>query len=170
MRRTRLNVVPPISKPHAKENGNAGVTNGHGANGHSNGHSNIIEAGFGESGFGADVAHNGTLATIALDMTSINLTPANLPDVSVTASMAETYLAKGESRNERVRKLQEEAKRLAREQILEFEVLLEATAKMALDIADGGDIYSVGSRELCRRLADELPRTLQTLQAITKRN
>ncbi|OYW81551.1 MAG: hypothetical protein B7Z26_04945 [Asticcacaulis sp. 32-58-5] len=94
----------------------------------------------------------------------------NLPEVSVTASMAEAYLAKGESRNERVRKLQEEAKRLAREQVLEFEVLLEATAKMALDIADGGDIYSVGSRELCRRLADELPRTLQTLQAITKRN
>ncbi len=126
-----------------------------------NGHSNVIDAAFNGDGG----PHNGTLATIALDMTSINL-----PDVSVTASMAEAYLAKGESRNERVRKLQEEAKRLAREQILEFEVLLEATAKMALDIADGGDIYSVGSRELCRRLADELPRTLQTLQAITKRN
>ncbi|GGZ29114.1 hypothetical protein [Asticcacaulis endophyticus] len=157
MRRTRLNVVPPVSKPHGKENG----SNGHATNGHMNGHSNVIEAGFNGDGG----PHNGTLATIALDMTSINL-----PEVSVTASMAEAYLAKGESRNERVRKLQEEAKRLAREQILEFEVLLEATAKMALDIADGGDIYSVGSRELCRRLADELPRTLQTLQAITKRN
>ena len=161
MRRTRLNVVPPVSKPNGKDNGTNGHTNGHAANGQMNGHSNVIEAGFnGESG-----PHNGTLATLALDMPSINL-----PEVSVTASMAEAYLAKGESRNERVRKLQEEAKRLAREQVLEFEVLLEATAKMALDIADGGDIYSVGSRELCRRLADELPRTLQTLQAITKRN
>ena len=75
-----------------------------------------------------------------------------------------------ESRTARVRRLQEEARALAREQISEFEVLLDATAKMALEIADGGEVYSIGAREICRRLADELPRTLQTLQVISKKN
>ncbi len=49
-------------------------------------------------------------------------------------------------------------------------MLLIATAKMALEIADGGEVYSIGAREICRRLADELPRTVQTLQVITKKN
>ncbi|EGF91246.1 hypothetical protein ABI_26610 [Asticcacaulis biprosthecium C19] len=75
-----------------------------------------------------------------------------------------------ESRTARVRRLQEEARALAREQISEFEVLIDATAKMALEIADGGEVYSIGAREICRRLSDELPRTLQTLQVISKKN
>ncbi|ESQ86142.1 hypothetical protein AEAC466_02825 [Asticcacaulis sp. AC466] len=74
-----------------------------------------------------------------------------------------------ESRTQRVRRLQEEARALAREQIAEFEVLLDATAKAAMEIADGGEVYSIGAREICRRLADELPRTLQTLQVISKK-
>lgn len=74
-----------------------------------------------------------------------------------------------ESRTQRVRRLQEEARALAREQITEFEVLLDATANMALEIADGGEVYSIGAREICRRLAEELPRTLQTLQIISKK-
>lgn len=78
--------------------------------------------------------------------------------------------ARTETRTQRVRRLQEEARALAREQISEFEVLLAATAKMALEIADGGEVYSIGAREICRRLADELPRTVQTLQVISKKN
>ena len=78
--------------------------------------------------------------------------------------------ARGETRTQRVRRLQEEARALAREQISEFEVLLAATAKMALEIADGGEVYSIGAREICRRLADELPRTVQTLQVISKKS
>jgi hypothetical protein len=84
----------------------------------------------------------------------------NLPD-----DMAQVR----ESRTQRVRRLQEEARALAREQIAEFEVLLDATAKAALEIADGGEVYSIGAREICRRLAEELPRTLQTLQVISKK-
>ncbi len=78
--------------------------------------------------------------------------------------------SRGETRTQRVRRLQEEARALAREQIGEFELLLDATAKMALEIADGGEVYSIGAREICRRLADELPRTLQTLHVISKKN
>lgn len=75
-----------------------------------------------------------------------------------------------ESRTQRVRRLQEEARALAQEQISEFETLLDATAKMAMEIAEGGDVYAVGAREICRRLADDLPRALQTLQALGLKN
>lgn len=90
-----------------------------------------------------------------------------LVEDTVNATPAPT---RSETRTQRVRRLQEEARALAREQISEFEVLLAATAKMALEIADGGEVYSIGAREICRRLADELPRTVQTLQVISKKS
>ncbi|ESQ88595.1 hypothetical protein ABAC460_14990 [Asticcacaulis sp. AC460] len=93
--------------------------------------------------------------------------PAHVPHKSTAVEDVQVVR---ESRTSRVRRLQEEARALAREQISEFEVLIDATAKMALEIADGGEVYSIGAREICRRLADELPRTLQTLQVISKKN
>jgi hypothetical protein len=75
-----------------------------------------------------------------------------------------------ESRTQRVRRLQEEARALAREQISEFELLLDATARMAEEIARGGDVYAVGAREVCRRLAEELPNTLQTLKLVSRKH
>lgn len=75
-----------------------------------------------------------------------------------------------ESRTQRVRRLQDEARALAREQISEFETLLDATARMAEEIAKGGDVYAVGAREVCRRLAEELPQSLQTLKIVSKRH
>lgn len=74
-----------------------------------------------------------------------------------------------ETRTQRVRRLQDEARALAREQIAEFEFLIDATSKMAQEISEGGDVYPVGAREICRRLAEELPRTLQTLQIVTRK-
>lgn len=126
MRRTRLNVVPPVSKEMAL--------------------GQVID-GDKVMTLPTQVAHKATL----------------IEDVAAAP-------VRGESRTQRVRRLQEEAKALAREQIGEFELLLDATAKMALEIADGGEVYSIGAREICRRLSDELPRTLQTLQVISKKN
>ncbi len=146
MRRTRLNVVPPISKevalaPAIKSDG---VING-------------------------DKVVNGKL--LEAEVTTL---PTQVTHKVATVSGEEIALPStargGETRTQRVRRLQEEARSLAREQIGEFELLLDATAKMALEIADGGDVYSIGAREICRRLADELPRTLQTLQVISKKN
>ncbi len=131
MRRTRLNVVPPVSKEMAL--------------------GQVID-GDKVMTLPTQVAHKAT--AVVEDVTAV--TPANAP--------------RNETRTQRVRRLQEEARALAREQISEFEVLLIATAKMALEIADGGEVYSIGAREICRRLADELPRTVQTLQVITKKN
>ncbi len=122
MRRTRLNVVPPVSK----------------------------EVALGQ----------------VIDGDKVMSLPAH---VTHKASFEDAPSPVRESRTQRVRRLQEEARLLAREQISEFEVLLDATAKAALEIADGGEVYSIGAREICRRLADELPRTLQTLQVISKK-
>ena len=128
MRRTRLNVVPPVSK----------------------------EMALGQMIDGDKVM---TLPTQVKTTAVVEETSAGTPATART-----------ETRTQRVRRLQEEARALAREQISEFEVLLAATARMALEIADGGEVYSIGAREICRRLADELPRTVQTLQVISKKN
>ena len=122
MRRTRLNVVPPVSK----------------------------EVALGQ----------------VIDGDKVMSLPAH---VAHKANTVEEGSPVRETRTQRVRRLQEEARLLAREQIAEFEVLLDATAKAAMEIADGGEVYSIGAREICRRLADELPRTLQTLQVISKK-
>ncbi|UDF04088.1 hypothetical protein [Asticcacaulis sp. AND118] len=100
----------------------------------------------------------------------INVVPVNLNAGNSLQSLVDATVSARESRTQRVRRLQEEAKSLAREQIAELEILIDATAKMAHEIAEGGEAYPVGARELSRRLADELPRTLQTLRIVTKKS
>ena len=70
---------------------------------------------------------------------------------------------------ERVKRLQEEAKLLAREEIEAFEGQLVVAAKMAETIAKGGDAYPVGIRAMAEQLADELAMRVQSLQAILER-
>ncbi|BEV09981.1 hypothetical protein ATDW_04770 [Asticcacaulis sp. DW145] len=100
----------------------------------------------------------------------INVVPVTLNTTNSLQSLVDATVSARESRTQRVRRLQEEAKALAREQISELEILIDATAKMANEIAEGGEAYPVGARELSRRLADELPRTLQTLRIVTKKS
>jgi len=99
----------------------------------------------------------------------INVVPVPLNPSNSLQSLVDATVSARESRTQRVRRLQEEAKSLAREQISELEILIDATAKMAHEIAEGGEAYPVGARELSRRLAEELPRTLQTLRIVTKK-
>lgn len=147
MRRTRLNVVPPVSKEIALGPVIAA--------------DKIVKNGKADAGkitnLPTQMAHAQTAAPAPV--------PHKLKSEEIVVSGAPR-----ETRTQRVRRLQEEARALAREQIGEFELLLDATAKMALEIADGGEVYSIGAREICRRLADELPRTLQTLHVISRKN
>ena len=48
-------------------------------------------------------------------------------------------------------------------------VLLEAS-RMAKEIADGGDAYPVGAREIASRLHSDLPAKAETLKAIVGRS
>ncbi len=71
---------------------------------------------------------------------------------------------------ERIRRLQQEAQALAR---VEIEALHEAMvnlSRQAEEVAEGGDAYAIGARELARRLAEEVGAKAQTLQAILLKN
>lgn len=70
---------------------------------------------------------------------------------------------------QRVRRLQHETHMLAREQVEILARDLTAMALRATDIADGGEAYPVGARELCSRLADDLQQQAQTLTVIMER-
>ena len=97
-----------------------------------------------------------------------HLTP--LPSRSL-GSVAELYdLAKGpETMSQRVRRLQEEARILAREQVEMLVRDLNALAARAAEIADGGDAYPAGVREMAARIAGELPQKGQGLVSIMDR-
>lgn len=69
----------------------------------------------------------------------------------------------------RMRQLQFEARALGREQVEGLARDLGAIATRAAEIAAGGDAYPVGARELCSRLADELPRKVQLLLTLARR-
>jgi hypothetical protein len=74
-----------------------------------------------------------------------------------------------ESAARRIRQLQQEAHDLAREQIEAFAEDLTALARQAAQIADGGEAYPVGARELASRIAEDLPYKAQLLTALLGR-
>ncbi len=70
---------------------------------------------------------------------------------------------------DRVKRLQEEARLLAREEIESLENQLTLAAKTAAEIARGGDAYPVGARALAEQLSEEIPLRVQSLKAIMER-
>jgi CRP-like cAMP-binding protein len=74
-----------------------------------------------------------------------------------------------ESAARRIRQLQREARSLAREQIESFARDLERMAQRAAEIAEGGEAYAVGARQLASRIADDLVQKAQTLITINGR-
>ena len=74
-----------------------------------------------------------------------------------------------ETTTQRVQRLQREARLLAREQIEAMGRDLDDLAQRAREIAEGGDAYAVGVREMASRLAADLPQKSQSLLAILNR-
>jgi hypothetical protein len=70
---------------------------------------------------------------------------------------------------ERVRRLQQETRQLAHEQVDLLARDMTALALRSSEIAEGGEAYPVGARELCSRMADELTQQAQSLIAIIER-
>jgi hypothetical protein len=70
---------------------------------------------------------------------------------------------------QRLHRLQLETHRLAREQIEILNRDLNAMAQRIAEIADGGDVFPIGVRELCSRLTDDLTQQAQTLMVIMER-
>jgi hypothetical protein len=94
------------------------------------------------------------------------------PDLRLVSAEAEIYdmMRTPVTTADRVKRLQLEARALAVEQVEALEKLLLQASDMAREIADGGDAYPVGARELAGRLASDLPAKAQTLRAVASRS
>jgi hypothetical protein len=71
---------------------------------------------------------------------------------------------------DRIKRLQHEARSLAREHIEMLAAALSEVARLSAEIAEGGELYPVGAREMARRLTDETGKQALTLTAIIDRN
>ena len=71
--------------------------------------------------------------------------------------------------SERVRRLQTEARNLAREHIGSLQHALVSLEALAADIAAGGEAYPPGVREIASRLVEDCGSRAKTLEAITNR-
>ena len=92
-------------------------------------------------------------------------------DAAAPANSEVVALARGpESATERIRRLQWEARVLAGEQAEALGLELEALAVRAQEIAEGGEAYPAGVRELASRIAADLPEKAKTLLTILHRN
>lgn len=95
--------------------------------------------------------------------------PSSRPDLHLVEAEVYDLMRTPETTSDRVRRLQMEARALAVEQVETLEKVLMQAAAMAKEIADGGDAYPVGARELAGRLASDLPARAETLKAIVSR-
>ena len=93
------------------------------------------------------------------------------PDLRLVSAEAEVYdlMRTPVTTADRVKRLQMEARALAVEQVEALEKVLMEASLLAQEIAEGGDAYPVGARELAGRLAADLPAKAQTLKAVVSR-
>lgn len=98
--------------------------------------------------------------------------PPAQPELRIVSTEAEVYdlMRTPETTADRVRRLQMEARALAVEQVEVLERVLLEAARLAKEIADGGDAYPVGAREIASRLAQDLPTKSETLKVIVNRS
>jgi hypothetical protein len=75
-----------------------------------------------------------------------------------------------ESPAARAIKLYAEARGAALEQVRIVEDSLARVIALSAEIAEGGEVYPAGVRDLCRRLADDLASRSATLDALAQRN
>jgi hypothetical protein len=91
------------------------------------------------------------------------------PSLSVVADNDLKSSPKSETVAERVRRLQTEAKQLAKDHVRSLSAQMVAIEQMAAEIAEGGEAYPPGVRELASRLVEDLESRVQTLEAIVSR-
>lgn len=91
--------------------------------------------------------------------------------VPPVSGVAEVYdLGRGpETTAERVKRLQNEARLLAREEVERLDRDLRRLADQARSVADGGDAYPAGIRELASRIAVDTAQRADILRALLER-
>jgi hypothetical protein len=73
------------------------------------------------------------------------------------------------ARSARARQLRAELRRIARDQMAELALLMRAAEVMADDVVQGGEAFPHGTRDLCRRLAQDLHDQRHTLEIVAGR-
>lgn len=92
------------------------------------------------------------------------------PSLSVVADNDLTQItASTETVAQRVRRLQAEARQLAKDHVRTLTDAMVGLEALAAEIADGGEAYAPGVRDIARRLAEDLDSRVQTLEAIAAR-
>jgi hypothetical protein len=91
------------------------------------------------------------------------------PSLSVVADNDLKTSPKQETVAERVRRLQAEAKQLAKDHVRALSAAMINVEQMAAEIAEGGEAYPPGVRDLARRMVDDCESRVQTLEAIVSR-
>lgn len=93
------------------------------------------------------------------------------PSMLSVVPESEVYdLGRGpESTANRVKRLQREARLLAREQAEALERKLMETAALAKEVAEGGDAFPAGVREIAARIHTDLDGKEMTLRALVER-
>jgi hypothetical protein len=96
---------------------------------------------------------------------SLSVVADNDPRVATSAQAPKG----AETVAERVRRLQAEAKQLAKDHVFALTAAIAEVERMAAEIAEGGDAYPAGVRDLARRFVDDCGARVQTLEAIAAR-
>lgn len=78
--------------------------------------------------------------------------------------------APAETVAQRVKRLQAEAKQLAKDHVRALTAAIHEVECMAAEIAEGGDVYPPGVRDVARRLVEDMDTRTQTLTAIINRS
>lgn len=114
---------------------------------------------------GEPVQHSGSASAVEanepMSASRLSVVPST-PAPAEPESAAETTAA-------RIRRLQAEAQALAREEVVSLERRISDLAAVARQVAEGGDAYPIGAREIARRLAEDLPRQAGVLEALLRK-
>ena len=93
------------------------------------------------------------------------------PNLTLVEGGSQVYgLSKHAAPTERIRRLQQNAKALAHEQVLALTSTMDQLAAMAAEIAAGGEAYPVGVREICERMSEEMGPRAMTIRALADRD
>ena len=74
-----------------------------------------------------------------------------------------------ESASDKIKRLQAEARGLAREHVEALNAALASVVQLAAEVAEGGELYPIGAREIARRLSEDVSKQALTLTAILER-